>query len=95
MIATYMLCGFSTITSIGVCLGVLLPLAMERKNEVIDLVVNALVAGNFASFLTAAIAGKYFSHAASLRCSIKQSSGQNCTQIVDHRKLVKHLDTGF
>ena len=65
VIATYMLCGFSTITSIGVCLGVLLPLAMERKNEVIDLVVNALVAGNFASFLTAAIAGKYFSHAAS------------------------------
>ncbi|XP_076461405.1 putative transporter YutK isoform X2 [Babylonia areolata] len=57
VIALYMLCGISTITSIGVCLGVMLSLAEDRKEDITGMVVNTLVAGNFASFLTAAIAG--------------------------------------
>ncbi|KAL8607078.1 hypothetical protein ACOMHN_008664 [Nucella lapillus] len=58
VIALYMLCGFSTITSIGVCLGVLLNLAEDRKEDITKMVVHTLIAGNFASFLTAAVAGK-------------------------------------
>ena len=67
VIGTYMLCGFSTITSIGVCLGVMLPMAKERKDDIIELVVNAFIAGNFASFLTAAVAGEHFTLILGLR----------------------------
>ncbi|XP_071101865.1 solute carrier family 28 member 3-like [Haliotis cracherodii] len=60
VIATYALCGFSTVTAIGVTLGSLVPMAPERKQDIVRLVIRALVAGNVASFLTGAIAGLLF-----------------------------------
>ncbi|XP_067649041.1 solute carrier family 28 member 3-like [Haliotis asinina] len=60
VIGTYALCGFSTVTAIGVTLGTLVPLAPERKPDVVRLIIRAFIAGNVASFLTGAIAGLLF-----------------------------------
>ncbi|XP_048246903.1 solute carrier family 28 member 3-like [Haliotis rufescens] len=57
VIATYALCGFSTVTAIGVTLGTLIPIAPERKEDIVRLVIRALIAGNAASFMTGSIAG--------------------------------------
>ncbi|XP_067649042.1 solute carrier family 28 member 3-like [Haliotis asinina] len=57
VIATYALCGFSTVTSIGITLGTLVPMAPERKEDITRLIVRALIAGNLASFMTGSIAG--------------------------------------
>ncbi|XP_046331333.2 solute carrier family 28 member 3-like isoform X2 [Haliotis rufescens] len=57
VIATYALCGFSTVTSIGITLGTLVPMAPERKQDIAKLVIRALIAGNVATFMTGSIAG--------------------------------------
>lgn len=57
VIATYALCGFSNITSIGVMIGVLSSLAPSRKKDIIRVVVWAMVTGSVACFMTACIAG--------------------------------------
>ena len=57
MIATYALCGFSNIGSIGIMLGILNPLAPSRVKEVASMAVSTLYAGSVACFTTACIAG--------------------------------------
>lgn len=59
MICTYALCGFANIGAMGIMLGGLGSMAQQRKGVVSGLVVRALVAGNLACFMTAAVAGKY------------------------------------
>lgn len=56
-IATYALCGFSNISSIGIQLGGLGAMAPERKSDLAEIGVRALIAGSIACFLTACIAG--------------------------------------
>jgi nucleoside transporter len=56
MIATYALCGFSNFGSIGIQLGGLIPMAPNKKEVMIKIVFSAMVAGNLACFMTAAIA---------------------------------------
>ena len=58
MIATYALCGFANVGSIGIQLGGLTPMAPERKGDLADVAIRALVAGTVACFMTACIAGK-------------------------------------
>ncbi|XP_071493756.1 sodium/nucleoside cotransporter 2-like [Diadema antillarum] len=57
VIATYALCGFSNISSIGVVLGVLTPLLPKKRHLLAPLAVRALFAGSAACFTTACIAG--------------------------------------
>ncbi|XP_063969855.1 solute carrier family 28 member 3-like isoform X1 [Lytechinus pictus] len=57
VIATYALCGFANISSIGVQLGGLAPLAPSRKPDLAAVVIRALIAGTAACFMTACIAG--------------------------------------
>lgn len=57
VIATYALCGFSNLGSIGICLGGLGAMAPERKGDFASVSVRALVAGSAACFLTACVAG--------------------------------------
>ncbi|KAL3831774.1 hypothetical protein ACJMK2_023481, partial [Sinanodonta woodiana] len=57
VIATYALCGFSNISSIGIMLGALGTLAPKRKSDLAKIVVRAMIAGNVACFMTACIAG--------------------------------------
>ncbi|PIK55340.1 putative solute carrier family 28 member 3 isoform X3 [Apostichopus japonicus] len=57
VIATYALCGFANIGSIGIQLGGLIPLAPTRKGDLADIAIRALIAGSVACFMTACVAG--------------------------------------
>ena len=56
-IATYALCGFANISSIGIEIGGIGALMPERKNDLARLGVRSLIAGTLANFMTACIAG--------------------------------------
>lgn len=58
MIATYALCGFSNIGSMGIFLGGMSALVPSRRGDLAQIVVRAMVAGNVACFLTGCIAGQ-------------------------------------
>jgi CNT family concentrative nucleoside transporter len=57
MIMTYALCSFSNFGSMAILIGGISSLAPERKSEVIQLGMRALLAGLAAGFLTACVAG--------------------------------------
>ncbi len=56
-IATYALCGFANFSSIGIQIGGIGALAPERKHDLARLGLRAMLAGTFANFMTACIAG--------------------------------------
>ncbi|MEO1637462.1 MAG: NupC/NupG family nucleoside CNT transporter [Cyanobacteria bacterium J06631_9] len=56
-IATYALCGFANLGSIGIQIGGLSAIAPERQPELAKLGLRAMIGGALASFMTAAIAG--------------------------------------
>jgi concentrative nucleoside transporter, CNT family len=56
-IATFALCGFANFASVGMQIGGIGALAPERRNDLARLGLWALLAGTFANFLTACIAG--------------------------------------
>eukprot|EP00057_Strongylocentrotus_purpuratus_P016788 XP_011671262.1 PREDICTED: solute carrier family 28 member 3-like [Strongylocentrotus purpuratus] len=57
VIATYALCGFANIGSVGIVLGALGPMAPSRKGDLAAVAIRALIAGTVACFMTACIAG--------------------------------------
>ncbi|HWX23718.1 MAG TPA: NupC/NupG family nucleoside CNT transporter [Vicinamibacteria bacterium] len=57
VIATYALCGFANFGSIGIQIGGIGALAPERRHDLARLGLRALLAGTFANFMTACIAG--------------------------------------
>jgi len=56
-IATSALCGFANFSSIGIQIGGIGALAPERRHDLARLGLRAMLAGTFANFLTATIAG--------------------------------------
>uniref|UniRef100_A0A0N5B7E4 Nucleos_tra2_C domain-containing protein n=1 Tax=Strongyloides papillosus TaxID=174720 RepID=A0A0N5B7E4_STREA len=57
MIATFALCGFSNISSIGIQLAVLGSMAPSRKVDLAKIIVRSLVTGSISTFWTATLAG--------------------------------------
>ena len=57
IIASYALCGFANVGSIGIQLGGIGAMAPERKGDLSNLVFKAMIGGALASWLTASIAG--------------------------------------
>ena len=57
LIATYALCGFANIGSLGTQIGVLSQIAPGRGGDVSRLAVSALLAGAISTFTSASIAG--------------------------------------
>ncbi|XP_067928335.1 solute carrier family 28 member 3-like isoform X1 [Watersipora subatra] len=57
VIATYALCGFANLGSIGIMLGGLGAMAPQRKKDIATTVFRAMLTGNVACFMTACIAG--------------------------------------
>ena len=57
VIATYALCGFSNIGSIGIQIGGLSAIAPSRQADLAKLSIRALAAGSIACFMTACVAG--------------------------------------
>ena len=56
-IATYALCGFSNISSMGIVLGGLSAMAPNKKTQLSSGVITAMISGSVACFITACIAG--------------------------------------
>jgi len=56
-IATYALCGFANPGSLGIMIGGLSSLAPERRSEIAQMSLRALVAGTLTAFMTACVAG--------------------------------------
>jgi CNT family concentrative nucleoside transporter len=56
-IATYALCGFANLSSIGIQIGGIGALAPERKHDLAKLGFRAMIAGTLANFLSATLAG--------------------------------------
>ena len=56
-IATFALCGFANFSSIGIQIGGIGALAPERRHDLARLGVKAMLAGTFANFISATIAG--------------------------------------
>lgn len=57
LIATYALCGFANIGSLGTQIGVLSQIAPDRSGDVSRLALSALIAGALSTFTSASIAG--------------------------------------
>lgn len=57
LIATYALCGFGNIGSLGIQIGILSQLAPSRAGDVSRLAFSALVSGVFSTLTSAAVAG--------------------------------------
>jgi CNT family concentrative nucleoside transporter len=57
LIATYSLCGFGNIGSLGTQIGVLSQIAPNRTGDVASLAVSALITGILSTLSSAAIAG--------------------------------------
>ncbi|MEO1227648.1 MAG: nucleoside transporter C-terminal domain-containing protein [Myxococcota bacterium] len=57
VIATYALCGFANLGSIGIQLGGISPLAPERRPDLARLAVRAVLGGTLAAFMTACVIG--------------------------------------
>jgi len=60
LIATYALCGFSNFASIGIQIGGIGALAPERRQELTELGLKAMIGGTIACFMTAIIASVLF-----------------------------------
>lgn len=58
MVATYALCGFSNIGSIGIQIACLTGMCPEQKQIYPKIAVRALIAGSVSCFITASFAGK-------------------------------------
>ncbi|EPQ09016.1 Solute carrier family 28 member 3 [Myotis brandtii] len=57
IIATYALCGFANISSLGIVIGALISMAPSRKDDIISGAMRALISGTTACFMTACVAG--------------------------------------
>jgi nucleoside permease NupC len=57
MIATYALCGFSNIGSIGIQLGIMTGMCPEKSAVFARVAVRGLLAGSMSCFITACVAG--------------------------------------
>jgi CNT family concentrative nucleoside transporter len=58
-IATFALCGFANLGSIGMQIGGIGALVPERRNDLAKLGVRAMLAGTMANLISASIAGNF------------------------------------
>ncbi|MBN3297851.1 S28A3 protein, partial [Amia calva] len=58
IVATYALCGFANIGSLGILIGGLSSMAPERRGDIARCAIRALISGTVACFMTACVAGK-------------------------------------
>ncbi len=57
--AAYALCGFANFASVGIQIGGIAPLAPDRKRDLSELALRAMLGGAFASWMTATVAGMF------------------------------------
>jgi CNT family concentrative nucleoside transporter len=74
IILTYALCGFANVGSIGILIGGLTPLAPEKRHIMAQVGIRALIAGSFAAFLTACIAGMLITEGGILPAAVEAAA---------------------
>ena len=82
IIASYALCGFANISSIGIQLGGIGGIAHDRRHDLARVAPRAMVAGALASFMTATIAGFFGLHSG---MSPRASSSE--TRVRERRRI--------
>ncbi|XP_059193504.1 solute carrier family 28 member 3-like [Centropristis striata] len=85
-IATYALCGFSNLASLGMSIGALSSLAPERRTDISNCAFRALIAGSVSCFMTACIAGVLY--IPDLHCPHFLSTQFNNTNVTSNSELV-------
>lgn len=81
IIATYALCGFANLSSIGIQLGALGPMAPSRRGDLAQIVLRALLGGIVTSLMTACIAGKNLSLSISFPISLNKIFPDCCVSV--------------
>ncbi|XP_039731584.1 solute carrier family 28 member 3 isoform X2 [Pteropus medius] len=87
-IATYALCGFANISSLGIAIGALTSMAPSRKRDITSGAVRALISGTIACFMTACIAGLLSGTPVDINChhilenAFNSSLPRNTTNVV-------------
>ncbi|CAD5217456.1 unnamed protein product [Bursaphelenchus xylophilus] len=89
MIATYALCGFSNLGSVGIQLGVLGGLAPTRKALFAKIAFRALFAGSISCFMTASLAGILVSNPIACRPNTQTS----CFDVEKYKVLLNETST--
>lgn len=57
LVATYALCGFANLSSVGIQIGTLGSLAPSRTGELSKIAVSAMICGAMSTWISASIAG--------------------------------------
>jgi concentrative nucleoside transporter, CNT family len=60
IIATFALCGFASFMSVAMLLGGISEMIPERKHELAELAIPAMISGTLASYISAALAGIFY-----------------------------------
>lgn len=79
LLATFALCGFSNIGSIGIQLGILASLSPQRKSDLAEMAIRTLVAGSITCFITACVAGILVNETEA--CVTHMFLSSNCTHV--------------
>ncbi|KAA8592158.1 hypothetical protein FQN60_017613, partial [Etheostoma spectabile] len=85
-IATYALCGFSNLASLGMSIGALSSLAPDRRADISSCAFRSLIAGSVSCFMTACIAGMLY--IPDLQCSRFLSTEFINTNVTNSSQLV-------
>ncbi|XP_078106985.1 solute carrier family 28 member 3-like isoform X2 [Sander vitreus] len=85
-IATYALCGFSNLASLGMSIGALTSLAPDRRADISSCAFRSLIAGSVSCFMTACIAGMLY--IPDLQCSHFLSTEFINTNVTNSSQLV-------
>ncbi|XP_069891539.1 solute carrier family 28 member 3 [Dipodomys merriami] len=95
-IATYALCGFANMGSLGIVIGGLTSIAPCRKRDIASGAVRALIAGTIACFMTACIAGMLSDTPVDINChhilesTFNSSFPSNMTDVVSCCQSLLH-----
>ncbi|KAF5912665.1 hypothetical protein HPG69_007654 [Diceros bicornis minor] len=99
-IATYALCDFANIGSLGIAIGGITSMSPSRKRDIASGAVRALIAGTIASFMTACIAGILSSTPVDINCHHVLENGfhsalpKNTTDVVTVAKGPREVIPG-
>ncbi|KAK2172995.1 hypothetical protein NP493_914g00018 [Ridgeia piscesae] len=86
VIATYAMCGFASLTAIGVAMGVLRTIAPNRTKDASAISMRAMIAGNGANFLTACVAGR--------KCDVASAAVSCICHVTILREYARDVDVG-
>lgn len=89
-LATYALCGFSSLSTLAVAVGIWTVVCPQRVKEMANQMLRVLVNANVACFMTACIAGRYFTDKYVAWCVFDQVVKKFEICLVFQKEIKKH-----